>query len=230
MKKPQLSIAVTPEQITQVDKIFDDIYGTNTPADILRNPNKLRNMGWDLGTQTDIIIAEAKALETKVSDVLKIRLLQNGTFIALCLCDYSFIGHSSSEEFNAFPKINQLALVEYIYNFVATYSKLIKFLRPLPESYYFTIGLKNLFINEKKISLFAHTVKDLDFKFNRQQYAKQAQKDCFNVEIKSVELATNNIGEISFLLVEKIYHFFGYQSIDVPYSKDKKIDIGSIIS
>ncbi len=224
MKKPQLSIAVTPEQTTQVDKIFDDIYGRNTPADILRNPNKLRNMGWDLETQTDIIITEAKALETQVSDILKIRLLKNGTFIALCLCDYSFIGHSTPEEFEAFPKINQLALIEYIYNFVATYSKLIEFLKPLPKSYYFTVGLKNFIFNEKRISLLPKTVKDLDFKLNRPEYAKQAPKDCYETEIESIKLTNDNIGKISFRLVEGIYHWFGYQSRDVPYSKDKAID------
>lgn len=124
-KKPLYILAAAPHEPSKL-KLFES--GPGSISDLLLRESGIRYAGWDLSTGDKPKIIKGEHLETKIDEVKKINLYEDGRFVCWFAADPNFLAWPSKEEdFLKKPRLNPLAIIETTYNFVNFYKKLIPF-------------------------------------------------------------------------------------------------------
>ena len=231
-KRTIILIAYPKEKLGELKSLF-----TNEEGSIKRkledpplNAGKVRYAGWSLETLDRGRIIEGQFVRVQNGDRKTIDLYQDGTFIFSGLADERFLAHASEDGL----RINSIALIELVYNFISFYREVINDLIIKPSTISVEFRFFNMHLDGKKSYLREGPMDSL-FSFNK--YEAPANNYSFEtpIDFKVEDFEMGKIKETAYRIVEKIYLWFGVplDAVNIPYIKIENsvvsIDIEQII-
>ncbi len=231
-KKPLYILAAAPYGSSKL-KLFEA--GAGSISELLMRENGFRYAGWDLSTGDKPKIVKGEYLEAKIDGSKKINLFEDGRFICSVAADHNFLAWPLNEEqFFKKPRLNPIAIAEITYNFVNFYKKLLPFFIKIPDKFRFVIQFKNAFLDENtRIYLVPGGLKSIEWLIDGDKYlAPEDNMDKY--EDLDLNILAEKKAHVAYLIVEKLYLWFGLEKDCIPYvSKDSNgediIDIDKII-
>ncbi len=233
-KIPLLILAADTRERFLIPGFFEE--EKNPLYEKLKNPTFLRHSGWNLLTLDTPKIRRGEFWEVKGGDKKTIRLYQTGALIASAYADNTFLAWGqNNEDFIQSPRLNPLAIIEYVYEFVELYRR---FLENFPESKVirFAVAIKNSILeNKKRIHLKPYDVNSLEYQINIARDEDNYRLDKDFSESIAIKIVKNDYDSkyISYKLLSIIFTKFNIPSDKIPYTlEDKKgkryIDIEKI--
>jgi hypothetical protein len=215
MSKPSITLAAQPAEPTEVVGIFES---SSEVRGLLEKPGGLRYAGWDLETLDQAKIVRGEFLEVGTKEYKRIQVHSNGALVARFVADGQFLGHSASDEaaFAAKPRLNPLAVIECIANFVDFYRRLLKFHREAVGSHHFVMAIRDTKVGENRLYMNPFGVNTWARLMDRTQYP--APED--NAELALTidrDTITHGPARAAYLLVERLYLWFGVPTNEIPY-------------
>lgn len=229
-KKPLYILAVVPHEHSKL-KLFES--GPGSIAELLMTESGSRYAGWDLSTVDEPKIIKGEYLEAKIEGIKKINLYEDGKLVFWVTADPNFLAWPLKEnEFNEKPRLNPMAIIEVTYNFVNFYKKLLPFFLETPQKFRFVIQLKDAFLNQNtKLYLIPGGLQSIEWLINKAQYIAPENDMDKNEDIDVLDLKQDP-GHVAYLLIKKLYLWFGIDMISIPYVSGEKgkeiIDIEKI--
>jgi len=229
MTTPFYILVATPIESSRLNKIFES--GDDSIIDLLKNPGRLRRMGWDLETLNTPRIIEGEYLEVKNGDRKLINIYEDGTFILRVASDHTFLGWGRDETvFGEDSRLNPVALVELTYNFIDFYKKLIPHFTKRPVNIRFNVEFRNI---SKNFYLLPYGVGTYAWTFADERYHAPGDE----MTNKTLNVKTDDIliksAYVAYDLVKMLYLWFGIGPEKIPYisedkNKDKFVDTTKI--
>lgn len=178
---------------------------------ILEEPPKLRRSGWDLyiGKRSKIIKGE---LRRSVDEGYKILdLYRDGTLIfgVIAERDYLTWGQVPND-----LKINSLALIETVYNFVTLYKIITDNFTHKPSELFARIKLHDLHLNKEKSFMVPDAVGAISVR----------RYDAPDNDFDTIEAFDPNkftLGSVAYEIVQEVYLWFGMDSRMIPYVNER---------
>jgi hypothetical protein len=187
----------------------------------LENPPQARQAGWNLLTYERAELMPGPRLHIQNGERKFFDLHEDATFTAIAAIE-GFLGHGRWD-FSTKPLINGLALVEFTYEFVSFYERLLhEHLDPRPDGVRFTVGLRNAFYDrdgvERKLLLASGPVGDWYGFMRDPQPARTASFTEFVDSAVTEEEPHIDTGRVSYELVRRVFNAFGFTDDAVPYT------------
>ncbi len=196
---------------------------------LLEEPPYTRYEGWNLTTLDRATIVAGRRLELANGKRKHITLHDDGTFVAVGTVPDFLAWHSR----NLPNKINTLALIEFVYNFVLVYDKVLDEIEPLPGEIRLGLGLRHAIADERPLYIAYGRVDRMDYEMDF--VVKAAQADSFDhvadVEISDAE-PHFDLGAAAYRLIVPLYNWFGFEDEAVPYTDEERarIDVEQIVA
>lgn len=224
MNKRLLVLIATPkEKLGELKSLFTNEEGSikrkleNPPL----NAGQLRYGGWDLRTLDQGKIIDAQFVRVQNGDRKIIDLYNDGTLIFTGLADDDFLAHASQDGL----RINSVALVELVYNFISFYKEVINDLSVIPNSISMQFRFLNMHLNNEKSYLVPGKADDIS------PYKYDAPSDDLfsreSLDFRVEDFNKEKIGEMAYKLLEKIYLCFSVplDAGNIPYIKVENLAI-----
>jgi hypothetical protein len=219
-------IAYTKDTSIGLKSIFTD--RNSSIKRKLENPPTTRRDGWTLETKDRGKIVEGKLV--RVAESRKtVDLYRDGTLIVTGRVDDGLLCHWVSSNK---VKINPLAMIELIYNFILFYKEVIDDFTEQPGKIHFKFGFINMWLNEVKNYLIPGGYNTIAQQENLDPYPAQ-RSDYFSEPI-GFNVAEFDVGKTAYKVIEEIYLWFGISPDEgnIPYTKTEdssiSIDIDQI--
>jgi hypothetical protein len=217
VKKPVIILAVETREIISPIKNF---FLENSPFyTVLKEPPYLRYMGWNMLTLDIPRIKAGQFWEVNNGERKKIRLYRDGTLIARADANSDFLGWGQNEvDFEKNPRINPLALIEFIYEFVHLYFiTKIHFPKPL-TGYKFTINFKNLVLDSgERIYLPNSEINRIGAFTEEHEFSDSELKESVGVDQEEFNEVAD-VQNVAYQVAEKIFNKAGIPSNKIPYT------------
>ena len=223
--EPYLYLAAAPLEAAEVPTLTQPD-GVRT---LLENPPHTRHDGWNLVTLDRASLIGGTRLRVSNGERKHIDLLADGTMIAIGLFN-TFLGWRRWN-FTERPKVNGLAVIEFVHDFVMVYEQLLAdFVKPRPAGARFAIGVRNAHFeqesDQRRLYLSPGPLGDLyELDEVDRRYAPEAgfsAKSDFDVSPEPPHL---DIGRVAYVLVRSFYNWFGHADDAVPYTNDARAAI-----
>lgn len=176
------------------------------------NPPELRRSGWGLNIRkrSNIIKGELRRTVNEEKHLI-FDLYRDGTLIFGVPAEQDFLtwGPAYSD-----LKINSLALIETIYNFLTLYKVVTENLFPKPLEFYLRIKLHDLHLNGENSFMVPYAVGA----YSGEKY--DAPENDFD-RILTFGLSNFDVGSVAYMIVREIYAWFGMDSNVIPYVSEK---------
>lgn len=214
-KIPLYILAAAPDQKVEFERFLDT--GEGSPKHLLEKPPYIRYMGWNMLTLDQSKIRNGSYWEVKNGERKTIQMHRDGSLVAIAYADNSFLGWGQSvEEFVNNPKLNALALIEYTYEFVEFFRRMIEYFDGV-ESVTFRIELKNTELeNGKKLSLHP-SLRDIPIRLLDK--GGFVEKD-FSLSIKkSLDKGIYKTEYVAFSIIQEIFLKFGITPDKISYTQ-----------
>lgn len=157
IKAPLFIIGAAPSNKVEIPDFFQE---DSAFFKLLKEPSYLRYMGWNLLTLDHPKIISGQCWEVRNGDRKTIRLYRDGSFVAIAYADNTFLGWGQSEEdFLKHPRLNTLAVIEYVYEFAELYKNLLMHI-PMSKEIRLDVGIKNSKVNGKFLFLIPQRIDD----------------------------------------------------------------------
>lgn len=217
-KRTIVLIAYPKEKMGELKSLFTNKEGSikrkleNPPL----NAGQIRYMGWSLETLDQGRIIEGQFVRVQNGDRKTIDLYNDGTLIFTGLADERFLAHASQDGL----RINSIALIELVYNFVSFYREVINDLTIKPNIISVEFRFINMHLDGGKSYLIEGPI---DALFEGEKH--EAPQDNYSLEIpidfNVKDFETEKTAEIAYKVVEKIYLWFGIplDKGNIPYTK-----------
>lgn len=220
--KPLFILATTPTKSTDIEQLFS---GRNTePVKLLQNPPDLRPHGFGPGAGINSRIIEGSCRRTVVPEYKLLEAWRDGSIIMIATGDADFLawGNRSVDSL----RINQLVLIECAYLFAKLTQALLHYASPEPRSFDYMLSIRHMSLKHP-CTLFPGSLTRFPHGANR------APASDFTASIKG-DIA-DDPGIISYQLISRVYHWFGFEDDRIPYSglasnNKRMIDPNQIIS
>ncbi len=214
--KPYLVLTAAPSGKVEIES-FSQREGVRA---MLESPKPLRDAGWNLVTLRRVTNRSGPSLVA--TDYLRksIGLQRNGVFATVATFE-GFLEHGpwQTSEFIA----NSHAVVEFVYEFVAFYDRVLKeYVDQPPKVIRFSVGIRNGIFGEPAHHLkfspgvihdfFSHDA----VRLQDSNFSDDLDVDCAAVAGDGSQLL--DVGRIGYQLLESLYHHFNLTSDDIPYS------------
>lgn len=220
MDNPILILAAKPSEAISLENFFQ--IEENPFKDLLYSPKYLRYSGWNLLTLDYPKIKEGNSWEANNGDRKKLRLYEDGSFIAIAKADNTFLAWGQDDSvFMNKPRLNTLALVEYVYEFVRFYKEILDLAKYIGVIE-IQVSMKNSTLtNGKKLFIVPHKVTDFSYSFgNFSDDDKSISSDFEN----SIVVNTSQIAEeIAYKIITVIFTKFNVPSDQIPYTKKNEL-------
>lgn len=186
----------------------------------LENPPHARDAGWNLVTLERAALRPGPRLHIQNGERKYFDLLEDGTFTAIGTFA-EFLGHGRWD-FSQKPLANGLALVEFTYEFVAFYERLLReYIEPMPAGARFAVALRDAHfdgqLGAQRLMLAPGPVGDW-YDFGR--VVAEAPEPSFYASLDtpaSDDETRIDVGRVSFDLLRRLYNFYGLTNESVPY-------------
>jgi hypothetical protein len=227
---PYLFLGIAPRAYTRVPSLTR----SEGVRALLENPPTTRYDGWNLVTLDRAQLVRGERLSVSNGTRKHIDLFGDGTFLAFAGFR-SFLGwRADLRSFDEVPKINALALVEFVCNFVLVYDDLREYFEPRPETVRLAIGLRHahfgvhsvLYLLPGPIHAFDYRSDDLE----QERFRAPEPHWRDHVDATLREDGRMDIGASAYMLVARLYHWFGLTDEQIPYREAEReaIDLQQI--
>lgn len=211
---PTLYLVAMPTTVVSVPTIFRE---TGVRETLMRPPST-RQEGWNLATGDRPEIVEGNRLRLRNGDRKAIELYEDGVFVAAARLDRFFARGAvevTAEPSRRLFKLNPLALIEFIHDFVLTSLALLESLDHRPPSAYFHIGIRAARGSEAgSVFLPPHGLGSLAWEIGDDaEVPDTAATDWGFVAF----FESQEPGATAFRLVERLYAFFKRTVEEIPY-------------
>ncbi len=211
-----LVLTATPQESVSIPTLTR----SNGVRSVLESPPSLRHFGWNLTTLDHAKLSAGSSLVVTNGDRKAIRLDADGTLVAVAAFE-SFLCLGEAHP-DGSPIVNNLALVEFSYEFVDFYNGLRRdFMMPKAHRIRFGVGLRNAKLVSKGLTLKlrAGDVRRLSFASDAVPPEQPTFDHVLDIETnRSSGTPSLDVGAISHSLVAAVFHNFGFTDDDVPYS------------
>jgi len=217
-KKIIILIAYPKEKLGDLKSLF-----TNEEGSIKRkledppiNAGKIRYSGWSLETLDRGKIIEGQFVRVQNGDRKTIDLYKDGTLIFSGLADEKFLAWASEDGL----RINSIALIELVYNFISFYREVVNDLTIKPNIISVEFRFFNMQLDDKKSYLVEGPI-DALFPSNKHEAPTNNYSLETPIDFRVEDFEAGKIGEIAYKVVEKIYLWFGVplDTGNIPYIK-----------
>jgi len=217
-KKMLILVAYPKEKPGELKSLFINEEGSikRKLEDPPLNAGKVRYGGWSLETLDRGRIIEGQFVRVQNGDRKTIDLCQDGTLIFTGLADERFLARASEDGL----RINSIALIELVYNFISFYREVINDLTIKPSIISVEFKFLNMHLDGKKTYL---TEGPIDALFGDEKH--EAPQDNYSLEtpidFNAQDFEVGKTAEIAYKVVEKIYLWFGIplDRGNIPYTK-----------
>lgn len=196
-----------------------DFFNENNPfAKLLKEPPYLRYMGWNMLTFDHPKIIDGQAWEVRNGDRKTFRFYRDGSLVAVVYADNSFLGWGQTdEEFQNNPKLNPLAVIEYVYEFVELYRNILENIEGV-GGIRFELSIKNSKVGDKNLYIIPRKLDD-PFPFVHGLSGKL--NNDFGAQVFTDFQTSNKDSSkfVSFKILEELFARFSLPSNEIPYTK-----------
>jgi hypothetical protein len=220
-----LILAAYPTESTELKTLFSK--QQDSLRQRVKHPPELRYSGWDLGSSDQVQSIEGKLVRSVEGQRKVLDVYRDGCLIFAAPADSSFLAWASNDG----RRLNPIALIEVVTNFLRFYSFVLNDMRLGPSKVVFHIQLRNLGLDGIRTYLPPYGVNSIDFRFG--YHAKEAPTDNCSAQL-TVEADAYDPDRIAYELVRELYLWFGHEEEVIPYTKAEdgisKIDVDQIIN
>src|SRR3990167_11236501 len=212
---PLFILGAAPASRVEIPDFFSE---ENPYAKLLKDPPYLRYMGWNMLTLDHPKIIDGQAWEVRNGDRKTFRFYRDGSFVAVVYADNSFLGWGQSDvDFQNNPKLNPLAVIEYVYEFVELYRNMFNNFQGTKEVR-FDLSIKNSKVGDKELCL---VPRKLDDPFPLAHGTSGTLSKDFEAQVFTDFQADNKDTSkfVAFKILEELFGRFGIPSDKIPYTK-----------
>lgn len=215
IKSPLFILGAAPTKKIELPDFFQE---DGSFFKLLKDPPYLRYSGWNLLTLDYPKIVDGQCWEVRNGDRKTIRLYRDGSFVAVAYADNTFLGWGQSDEdFKNSPRLNSLAIIEYVYEFVELYRNLLSNLNSAMEIR-FDVSVKNSKVEDKNLYLVAQRVNDPFYGLMGE--TGELKKDFDEQIFTEFQIDNKDSSKyIAFKILEKLFNRFSIASNKIPYTK-----------
>jgi hypothetical protein len=205
---PVFMLVAAPHQPTEIQGLF-----SSRDADVVRlleHPKPLRPNGFGPAAgDNSRIVAEGEARRTLIAGYKLLEIWTDGViiFVADGGADFLCWANKATDRL----RINQLALIEATYVFVRFANEVLAKAEPRPGTVQYVLKLRRMTIQRPAI-LFPGPLTTFP---DGEQEAQGSDKDATFVATFGTDPRL-----IAFKLVAQVYHWFGFDEIDIPYTEE----------
>jgi len=223
MSDARLYLAAAPTVPASIPAIFR----SEEPRRILESPPITRQNGFNLATYERATIDRGERLPISAGTRKRLDLYKDGTFIAYAAFP-DFLGWPrDANQFAQNPKVNSLALIEFVYDFATAYEQVLDHIQPFPPSVQFSVGVRDAHLgNGRRLYLAPYGLGSIGF-----EYPRGAEEAPDNEVERSlvVEVAETkphySPGAVAYQLAELLYNWFGLSSEQIPYLNEERTEV-----
>lgn len=231
IKSPLFILGAAPSTKVEIPDFFRQ---DSNLFRLLKDPPYLRYMGWNMLTLDQPKIIDGQCWEVRNGDRKTIRLYRDGSFVAITYADNTFLGWGQSDEdFLKHPRLNTLAVIEYVYEFIELYRNMLMHI-PQVRGIKFDVGIKNSKVNNQSMFLIPRKISD---PFYSASFDIGTISEDFDTTITSPTKADNQYESkyIAYKILSEVFNRFRISSDKMPYTKkddkgDNYIDIEQILA
>ena len=219
----RLYLAAAPTSSASIPTLFR----TDDARRILENPPFTRHQGFNLVTYERALIDRGERLTVSSGRRKRLDLYRNGTFVAYAVFP-DFLGWPrDAAQFVENPKVNSIALIEFIYDFTVAYEQILDHVDPLPSAASFVVGIRGAELaTGNRLYMAPHGVGTLGFEVPYEKYLAPDSEVDLNVEVQiSEEKPHYAAGAVAYQVTERLYNWFGLQSDAIPYVAEGAMEI-----
>lgn len=213
INRKSITLSAFPESTITINNLFD-----KTPSSILNKlekPDIIRNSGWDLQT-----LDKAKPYNNEFIQVCNgnrktIRLYKDGNLL-----------FSADQDFWFWPdekgiRLNSLALIEGIYNFINFYKSVVNEYSEKNKKFSVICSFFKHHLNNKITTLFPGHLKNYAYTNNDNKKLAPNNNNTFHEQLFNFN--TESKDSISYQIIKEIYIWFGFliEEWTIPYTSDK---------
>ena len=195
---------------------------------LIESPPVTRHDGWNLVTLDQARLVAGERLTLANGTRKHLDLYADGTFIAFGAFS-NFLGwRGDGAGFAVRPKINSLALAEYVYDFVGVYDAILAFVEPRPPTLRFALGIRHAHFDEdKRLYLLPGPINGLAYTAADEDDRAYAPATTFEHGFDADVAAESELGRgsIALDLVRPLYNWFGLTDDQVPYTNAERTEI-----
>lgn len=174
----------------------------------IEEPSYVRSLGWNMLTKDKVQVADGESWEVRNGSAKTIRVYRDGAVLARGSLGDDFLGWGPNPEgFLNNPRLNKLAIVEFVYEFVSYYLSFVEITDYKGESM-FTARIKGSEGWTEKLYLG-------DFKL-----LHEVEEFKHNIFVKEIE--KKKAGDLSYQLLIDVFAMFGADASEIPYVKTGK--------
>lgn len=211
---PLFILSAAPTSRVEIPDFFSE---DNPYAKLLKDPPYLRYMGWNMLTLDHPKIIDGQAWEVRNGDRKTFRFYRDGSFVAVVYADNSFLGWGQSDEdFQGNPRLNSLAVIEYVYEFVELYRNMLSNLDNAREIR-FDVSIKNSKVGDKHLYAVAQKINDPFYGLMGEtgELKKDFEAQIFvNFQIDNKDSSKF----VAFKILEDLFSRFSIPSNKIPYT------------
>jgi hypothetical protein len=216
---PVLVISCSPLQPIFIKEFF--VAKDHSAYSLIRRPQKTRHSGWDVTTLDNPKILKGECWSVSNGERKLLRVYEDGSIIFAGAADGSFLGWGKNlAEFERKPRLNPVALIELVYNFLVFVKDFQGLIEKLPKEWQFRVSLANLWLKKTKVYLLPGSINSTEYQFDLVDKGKIAPKTNkeFSVDASTDDFFTTHEA-VGYKLVKKIYNWFGLPDNAIPYTK-----------
>ena len=218
---PVLHLFAAPTQAAEIESLFR----SPEAQQVLENPPVTRQNGFNILTLERAQIVEGERLVIEAWRK-RLELYRDGTFIALGTFSDLLGWPRDGEDFVRNPKVNSLALIEFTYDFFKTYEALLDFVMPLPIRVRCQIGISGAHSLERPLWMAPYALHTIGYDAPSERREAPADAVTQEIEIEAGRDKPHVLpGQIAYVLVERVYNWFGLQSETIPYASQERREI-----
>ena len=207
--QPVFWLAAWPLQEAQFEDLFQSREAA--PVQLLEHPPRYRYAGFDVATDRPSEIIQGRFRRCLVPGRKILELWQDSLLAFVAHGGDPYLAWAMHSDAGSGLRINNIALAETAYSFSELAIKLFTLAKPNPTKLKMQMGLSDMRIDSKLMSLSRFRPGDLyggDW--------RQAPTDGKSFEI-TFPLADAEPGVIAYCLLAKLYTWFGFEESQIPY-------------
>jgi hypothetical protein len=219
-----------PEQPNRVKGLFN--VGPGTAAEVLEQPGSFRRAGWDLQTLDQAHIENGEYLELNNGARKTLRLYEDGTLIVRGSINEDFLGWAPIDrDFQKHPRVHPLAITEFTAATAYLYKRILSFLEREPKQINFHVEIADGKVGERMLYITPYPLNTIGWHLSDDEHPLKKENYVYDGVFSTQDLV-GDPDRAAFLLLERLFLFFGVPSNKVPYtievSGNRKIDIDRI--
>ncbi len=219
VNKPVYILASDPAKPTSIASLFES--KSANIVRLLENPPELRYAGFGLLSNANSKIVRGELRRSIVPGYKSLELWNDGTLLFLATADNDFLSWGKRSQKIDYLRLNQIALIESVYLFVELSRQVYLEADEKPNKIKYTLELRNMSVDSKNCGIIPGPLGTFNMMFGDKVHRAPSENYSNSIAWSKTEL---NSKRIAFLLISKLYEWFGIEHDYIPY-QEKEGDI-----